>query len=293
MDTVLIADDERDMLLMLETVIRDEGFDVLTAHDGAEALAAIKEHHAKISTIILDRKMPKLGGIEVMNWMRENMHTEHIPIIMHTGMATPEEIREGIEAGAFYYLTKSMDNTLLLSILRTAVSDYNYKRTLLQQLKESENPFRHLVEGQFRFRTLEEGEYLALRIAQACSLPDMAVAISEIFINAIEHGNLAITYDEKTEFLADGSWRSVVERRLASPQYAKTHVDITVRRTPEHVTILVRDCGDGFDFKKYLKLDESRVFDTHGRGIAIAKSYLELQFIDNGSTVLITIPLIH
>jgi anti-sigma regulatory factor (Ser/Thr protein kinase) len=115
------------------------------------------------------------------------------------------------------------------------------------------------------------------------------MGISEIFLNAIEHGNLGITYDDKTELLDSGTWAQEVERRLALPENAHKEVVVRVTRTADHLTVLVRDCGPGFDFSKYLHFDETRVFHNHGRGIAIVSSDLKLEFLGNGNTVRITI----
>jgi anti-sigma regulatory factor (Ser/Thr protein kinase) len=147
------------------------------------------------------------------------------------------------------------------------------------------------MEGKFRFRTLDEGEYLALGIAHACDAPEQVVAISELLCNAVEHGNLGITYDEKSKYIKEDTFYTEIERRLALPENASKYVEIKLKKSRNDMTVLITDQGPGFDFKKYLVLDETRVFHMHGRGIALANSFADLQYLGTGNQVRITIPL--
>lgn len=291
MDTILIVDDNPDVVFLVRTTLEAEGYHCLTASDGLEAQALIEKMKEQITAILLDWKMPKMSGIELLRWIKSQPELKDIPVVMQTVLDKPEEIKEGIDAGAFYYLTKLTDPKLLLSIVKAAVSDFHQKKALLDKIKVGENPFALLVEGNFRFRTLADGEYLALGIANVCAAPEEVVAISELINNAVEHGNLGITYDAKTKYIEEDTFYAEIERRLALPKYARKYVEVGVKKSKDEMTVLITDQGPGFDFKKYLVLDESRVFDTHGRGIALANGLRALQYLGTGNQVLITIPL--
>ena len=291
MDTILIVDDNPDVVFLVRTTLEAEGYHCLTASDGLEAQALIEKMKEQITVILLDWKMPKMSGIELLRWIKSQPELKDIPVVMQTVLDKPEEIKEGIDAGAFYYLTKLTDPKLLLSIVKAAVSDFHQKQALLDKIKVGENPFALLVEGNFRFRTLADGEYLALGIANVCAAPEEVVAISELINNAVEHGNLGITYDAKTKYIEEDTFYAEIERRLALPKYARKYVEVRVKKSKDEMTVLITDQGPGFDFKKYLVLDESRVFDTHGRGIALANGLRDLQYLGTGNQVLITIPL--
>ncbi len=291
MDTILIVDDNPDVVFLVRTTLDAEGYHCLTASDGLEAQALIEKMKEQITAILLDWKMPKMSGIELLRWIKSQPELKDIPVVMQTVLDKPEEIKEGIDAGAFYYLTKLTDPKLLLSIVKAAVSDVHQKKALLDKIKVGENPLALLVEGNFRFRTLADGEYLALGIANVCAAPEEVVAISELINNAVEHGNLGITYDAKTKYIEEDTFYAEIERRLALPKYARKYVEVRVKKSKDEMTVLITDQGPGFDFKKYLVLDESRVFDTHGRGIALANGLRDLQYLGTGNQVLITIPL--
>ncbi len=289
-ETVLIVDDDPTLCLVLETLLQKDGFRVLVARDGDEAQKTVEKSGKEISAIVLDWIMPRMSGIDFLRWIKGQAVLEHIPVVMHTVHTDAQQVQEGIEAGAYYYLPKPAAKEVVHSIVRAAVSDFKEKKRLLKKLDESENPFNHLEEGVFRFRSISEGEFLGLRIAHACPAPERAALIMEMITNAVEHGNLGISYEEKGKFLADGRWIEEIERRLSLPEHAEKHVTMRMKRYEDKMTVLIEDMGPGFDFSRYLGLDESRLMDNHGRGIAMARAYLDLQYLGTGNRVLVTVP---
>ena len=290
MDTLLVVDDDSNMLFLTENLLKDAGYTVLTAKDGLEAQEVLTKTKEDIVTAVLDWSMPGMTGIEVLQWMKQQPHLEHIPVVMLTGMASPDHIRQGIEEGAFYYLVKPADSKLIKSIVAAAVSDYQSRQELYEQVHQGENPFRNLTEGVFRFKLLRDGEYLAVKIANASGSPQYVVGITEILTNAVEHGNLGISYTEKSELIEKGQWLKEIDRRVSLPEHANKYVQVTYKRNPNDITLLIEDKGSGFEWQKYLEMDEVRVFDNHGRGIAITNKYLKMEFIGKGNVVKLTIP---
>ena len=290
MENVLIVDDDRAMCTLIERMLEDDSYAVLVATDGVEAQDALQSSGQTISAILLDWQMPRMDGIEFLRWIKKQPEYEHIPVIMETSMIMPENMKEGIDAGAFYYLTKPIDETVLRSIVRAAISDFAQKRSLLERIQRSDNPFAQMVEGRFRYRTTQEAEFLAVAIANSSANPQRTMVISEILLNAVEHGNLGITYDEKTSLITNNSLSKEVERRLAMPEFASKLVDLQIQRGKNGMRIVVEDEGNGFQFEKYLRMDEWRVFDNHGRGIAITSEYLKLEYQGKGNRVVVTVP---
>jgi DNA-binding response OmpR family regulator len=290
-DTVLIVDDELALRSVLGRMLIDEGCTVLTAADGTDAQAILQAHPEPISVVILDWMMPQMTGIELLRWMKLQPRIEHIPVIMLTALDDPERIKEGIDAGAFYYLIKPFQRTLLQSILRAAVSDYHSTRQLLEKLKQCARPLAFMEEGTFRFRTLAEADQLAVMIASATPEPEHAMVIAELLLNAVEHGNLGITYEDKGRLVADNTWNEEIDRRLALPENEKKYATVRMRKEGTNLRVEVEDEGPGFDFDRFMHIDESRLFDNHGRGIAIARSALNVEFVQPGNKVIVTIPM--
>jgi hypothetical protein len=110
-------------------------------------------------------------------------------------------------------------------------------------------------------------------------------------INAIEHGNLGITYREKTLLLMENDWRAEVERRQELPQFRKRMARVRFERLNDCLRFTIRDEGSGFNWQRYLEFDPTRIFDPNGRGIAMARrsSFCNIEFQGNGNTVVVCI----
>ena len=278
------------MRLMLEKLLEGRRYAFLDASDGIHAQEVLAGAGDRVSAIILDWSMPRMSGIEFLTWVKSQPAFEHIPVIMHTVLTGPEQVRQAIDAGAFYHLPKPATREVIHSIVRSAVADFRERKQLIAKLTKSETTFQLLVEGHFRFRTLTEGEQLAVSLANSCPEPERAAMIMEMITNAIEHGNLEMTYEEKSRFMEEGTWFAEIERRAHQPEHASKFVHVHVKRNPTNITVLIEDQGRGFDFKKYLTLDEKRLLDNHGRGIAMARAYLKIDYQGAGNKVLVTIP---
>jgi CheY-like chemotaxis protein/anti-sigma regulatory factor (Ser/Thr protein kinase) len=286
-EKILVVDDSPTVRIELKELLEGMGLEVMLAKDGRQCLEVLE--HEIPDAILLDIVMPEMDGFEVLKWIKNEPKLEDIPVIMQTAIDDMESIKRGIDEGAFYYLTKPIELPLLQSIVSAAIDDFREKRALKEKIRESENPLRLIVAGTFRFRTLSDGEYLAVRIANACPSPKRATAINELIINAVEHGNLGITYDEKTEYVDNRTWYSEIERRLALPENADKDVEVKIEKDQDKMTVLIADHGPGFHFEKYLQLDATRVLDNHGRGIHMAKLSLDIKYIGTGNKVLVTI----
>ncbi len=114
--TVLLVDDEEDLLELLSYALRREGFDVLTAQDGAEALRVAKAERPDL--VVLDIMMPKMDGIETCQRLREEANLRLVPILMLTARGEERDEILGLDAGADDYLTKPTSPNLLVSRVR-------------------------------------------------------------------------------------------------------------------------------------------------------------------------------
>jgi len=152
-----------------------------------------------------------------------------------------------------------------------------------------------LHQAHFQFRTLQDAHIVAQFLAHTCPNARLALmGITEIFINAIEHGNLAITYDEKTELQQEEEdWIGAIEKRLNLPNNIDKYVDVYFLRTEQELQIRVVDQGQGFDWKKYQCMPAQRSLDSHGRGIMMARNlaFNRIEFSESGNEVLCVISL--
>lgn len=144
-----------------------------------------------------------------------------------------------------------------------------------------------LVSGIFEFRTLAEAEKLSALLAANYPDPDrVAVGIWELLCNAVEHGNLAIDFAEKSRLLRSGTYHAEIEHRLATSPFGKRVARVEFRRNRTRIRLSVLDEGQGFDFHAYLDADMP-LDAPNGRGIAIASrlSFDRLTYRGTGNRV--------
>jgi CheY-like chemotaxis protein len=111
--TVLIADDEPSMRLLVQTTLASNDYQVVEACDGDEAWAFIKENRPRL--VLLDVQMPGLTGLEILRSIKSDPSLAATRVIMVTAKALEADIQAGKAAGADFYLTKPFSPLELLS----------------------------------------------------------------------------------------------------------------------------------------------------------------------------------
>lgn len=290
--SVLIVDDEAINRLLLNEYLVDAGYDVVQAEGGTQALEALNTEPDRFAAVLLDRMMPDMDGLSVLKQMKETEVLRDIPVIMQTAKSMKSEIQEGLECGSYYYLTKPFDRKTLLTILKAAIEQFTAHQTLISELEDTANTFSLMKSGTFECSTLIEARSLSKLLAISCPEPHKTVTgLSELIINGIEHGNLNITYDEKTALIKSDTLYEEIDNRLSQDSYKGKKVSIEYHRKKGEIVFIITDQGDGFDFESFLGRDLSQIIDSHGRGIAMAKllSFSDLSYQGSGNKVIATI----
>lgn len=285
---VLVVDDEPIGREMMAENLTYDGYLVVEADSGEAAWDLINVEPTRFHVILLDRLMPDMDGIDVLRRMKARPETMHLPVIMQTGMTADSEVLEGLKAGAYYYLTKPFAADTLLAIVAAAARDYYSRQALAEEVKRQGNVLSCLAEARFIFRTPQEARDLATLLANTAPDPGRIVlGLSELMLNAIEHGNLDIGYDRKTALIENGSLEQEIERLLNSTEFSNRHAEVRVRRSDGELSFRIRDQGAGFNWQGYLEMSPERAFDTHGRGIAMARmlSFERVEYAAQGNEV--------
>lgn len=291
---LLVVEDEWVNREILMELLGDAGYQIVSAEDGQSGWEALAAEPERFSAVLLDRVLPGMDGLEVLRRVKRHPTLAHIPIIMQTSMAEPEEILEGLRAGAHYYLTKPFSPETLLAIVHTAVEDHLKYRELRLEAQQAARTLQYLNRAEFAFRTPSEARDIAALLANAC--PDgtrVVLGLSELMLNAVEHGNLGITYDEKSALISTDRLHEEIAARLNSPSHANKWAIVEVERASGEIRFLIRDQGKGFNWRQYLEIQPERAFDTHGRGIAMARmtSFDQIEYRGLGNEVLAVVKL--
>jgi two-component system, OmpR family, response regulator MtrA len=101
---LLVADDDEDVLMLVQLRLSRSGYEVVVARDGEEALRLVREKQPDLA--VLDWMMPKASGLEVLRALRADEETASIPVLMLTARASASDIEQGLAAGADDYIAK-------------------------------------------------------------------------------------------------------------------------------------------------------------------------------------------
>jgi len=118
-NTIMVVDDDESNLYLLESLLDDEGYDVIEAHNYPEM--AIELQKARPALILLDYMMPGENGIEICQILKRDAELESIPIVMVSAVDDSETIAEAMEAGAIDWVCKPVDDEAILQHARAAV----------------------------------------------------------------------------------------------------------------------------------------------------------------------------
>ncbi len=290
-NTVLIVDDDIFNLDILDTYLKKSGYETMLAEGGVRAWELLEEEPERYSLVLLDRMMPDMDGMEVLDKIKAHEKLKLLPVVMQTAAFAPQQISQGISRGVYYYLTKPFNRDVLLSIVETAINEYRSMLNLKRDLESNKVSMKSLERATFIFRTIEEGINIVNLLAHASKDPlQTGIGMKELIINAVEHGNLSISYKEKGELIQKDGWEEEIQRRYELPENKERRVYLTFEKDWQQerpvVKITIKDQGEGFDWRKYLDFSMDRLYDTHGRGILVANnSFYNLEYKEGGRSV--------
>lgn len=294
-ERVLVVDDEELNLFIIQEFLEQEALDLDVYTDPVQAWEVLNQPGSDYALVILDRMMPGLDGMEFLRRLKSESRLPDIPVIMQTAAASPDQVKQGLEAGAYYYLTKPYEPEALISIVRAAMEDQRLRQQLRQRALCVEESQKLLLAAEYRFQTLEDIALLVPVLANMCPLPDVvAPGLSDLMVNAVEHGNLGLTYQEKAQLKWEGGWEEEIAWRLTLPEYRQRLATIRVERIGSGaVRFTISDQGEGFAWEQFLTFAPERAYDPNGRGIAMAGmlSFATLEYQGRGNVVVASVAL--
>ena len=119
---ILIADDEENIVMSLEFLMEQAGYQVRVAHTGQEALSAIQEW--KPDLVLLDVMMPQMSGYDVCQRVRQQPELQATKIVMLTAKGREAEVTKGMALGADTYVTKPFSTKALLADVQRILEDH-------------------------------------------------------------------------------------------------------------------------------------------------------------------------
>jgi len=203
-------------------------------------------------------------------------------------------LRDGANAGpalrarADYVLSAALGPGDMGAVVQAVIE---HRRTLAAHRREAAataSAIERLSTGAFEFRSLDEAKDLAALLALTCPEPKTAaLGLQELLINAVEHGNLGLSADDKARLLISGGWREEIERRRRRAPYCHRLARLRFRRRADGVEFHIEDDGDGFDASAFAGAAPAPPTSLSGRGIWLARTmaFDEVEFLGDGNEV--------
>lgn len=288
---LLVVDDEELNLQIIQESLEESGYILDLVKSGKDALEKIHSF-PHYSAIILDRLMPEMDGLEVLKRIKSNPDLQEIPVILQTALGNTEHIEEGLEAGAFYYLTKPFSRKVLLSVIKTAVESFNRYKKAKSELSKNKALANYIEELSLKIQTYHDMIEIAPMVSNLFPNPKRALTgIIEILNNSIEHGNLEIGFEKKQKLMENNLFSEYVNDLIKKEPYCFRYVTIHLCKAKDKTSMVVTDEGLGFDYNQFMKstTPSNNLFQANGRGILIAKSicFDKLEYQGKGNIVLI------
>ncbi|MFN4238134.1 MAG: response regulator [Vogesella sp.] len=269
---LLLVDDEPFNLELLTELLQDAGYDTVQAEDGETAWQILQQEGETFSAVLLDKMMPGISGFELLRRMKSSARLAFVPAIMQTAVGAAASVQEGLSSGAFYYLTKPFSRDMLLAVVAAASVHWDRHQHFKELASQQAGALRHMNSASFCFGNLLEAQHVTSLLAKASPEPEkVATGLFELIVNAIEHGNLEVSYEEKTRLQSQECWESELEQRLADPVLGRRRVWVDMAREAGCLRFTIRDEGRGFDWQNFQDSAPDALLASHGRGILIAR----------------------
>ena len=115
---ILVIDDEPDICCLFEQILGEEGYTVLSAHNGLEGVACNTASNPDV--IILDLKMPKMDGVETLKAIRKT--DQEVTVIILTGYGSAKTIRDALDLNVYEYISKPFENDTIRRVVGEALT---------------------------------------------------------------------------------------------------------------------------------------------------------------------------
>lgn len=292
--SLLVLDDEPLNLEIIGEYLSDTGYRLSFFEDPEQAWQVLDERPYDFDVVVMDRMMPKLDGLSLLRRIKADGRMKHLPVIMQTAAANPEQVSEGLAAGAHYYLTKPFRSEALLSIVRAALHDRARWADVSQRMANHSRAVQLLAQASFVLKTLEEAEAVAGLLALSAEDSDtVAMGLAELLVNGIEHGNLGIDFKTKARLKSEERWQDEVLARQQLPENMDKCVRVQAQRQEGMMQVRIEDEGCGFAWQEFLTISPDRAFAPNGRGIAVSRqmAFADMRYLGCGNVVEVTFPL--
>ena len=283
---VLLVEDELASLCYLEQALKHEGIDYRMATDGKMGFELFKEFQPDF--VLSDINMSEMSGIELLEKVK-SLKPETI-VVMLTAYNNEQYVIDAMKLGANNYLKKPIEKNTLITFLRkyeNIIKMYdNDKKVTSYQLKHNFNlifPTNFEIIQSIVNLLVSETDGVLTNDKQL----DIRLGLSELLLNAIEHGNLGITFFEKNDAINNDTLPALYNERLSISELINRNVEVRYSFKKTYCEWVITDQGKGFDYFSIPDpSSDEGLLRLHGRGIFICKfQFDDMEYLGCGNQV--------
>ena len=281
MTNILIVDDTDVDLLLMERLLNEPGFTVVSAGDGVQALEKIEDWD--IDLILTDLQMPRMDGLELVREVRR-LHPQ-IPVILTTGKGSEEIAAEALKAGASSYIPKAKLAGMLASTVKEVLDILNTERS-------HEELIAHSSGARFQFELSTDPALVpqfvdfVQQMLQSLTMLDrierlrIAIAVDQALQNALYRGNLELGSHHRID-ARDFAVSEAVDERINTDEFGKRKIGVILKIKPSRFGIRIKDEGPGFDTDSVGSWSDPSL-----RGIILMNAFMDsVVYNDKGNIV--------
>ncbi|HNW34657.1 MAG TPA: response regulator [Candidatus Ozemobacteraceae bacterium] len=286
---ILLVEDDSSIRAFLGNLLQKNGYDVETASNGREGLDAFRQTRPDI--ILTDIIMPDMSGLQMLGKIRKT--DDRVIAIVMTGYGTDENAIEALKLKANNFLCKPIRDVDLLALLKKYEKMVQHQSAPKIQLGEV-----HVKSLVISFKSeLDAVPAMATKLVgetenalpKECRL-GIHLGLAELLTNAIQHGNLGITYHEKLkafESEGDAGIERLIRDRTKDPAIAARKVNVDFYMDHERCEWTITDEGPGFNWTLMETPGRETDFSkVDGRGVFLSRLQFDhLEFMDTGNKV--------
>lgn len=283
---ILIVEDDQSSRIYLENLLELNGYKFRSAVNGIEGLNYFEEYAPDI--VIADIQMPIMDGLELLESIRDK--ESNAIVIITTAYGNENYAIQALHLGANNYIKKPVSGKELLPLLKKYKSVINSK-FIPEQLPGEIIYRRNKIEFKTSYKQIPK-IVDRLLLESSCSFninqrTNVELGLVELITNAVEHGNLNITYAEKQNALDNNTLEKLYEERLATPEYVNKKIIVEFFSDKTGIEWTITDEGEGFNWNTLPDPTSSEnILELSGRGVFISKFLFDkVEYFGNGNTV--------
>ncbi len=286
---ILIVEDDHASRLFLESLLESNNYDFRSAENGIEGLNVFDEYNPDI--VLSDIKMPIMDGLELLEAIRDK-NSDTIVVIV-TAFGSENYAIQALHLGANNYLKKPVSSQELLRLLK------KYKAIISGKYSPESLPGK-LINRTFSIEFKSEFTKIPkivdkIIIESAIDMNDgekinIELGLVELITNAVEHGNLGISYIEKQLALDEGNLSELFDERVHNEKYKNRKINVDFYTDEEKYQWTITDDGEGFNWKSIPDpTDQEHILELSGRGIFISNFLFDkIEYFGKGNVVTAT-----